>query len=107
MDDKTRQQEIDRLRRLYYEKDKEFEAAKRKRTLITWLGFAALFFCLFICSTDVYGMEILGVLGASLFLSAFYVLINVLIFGWLAGKGNDETQILASIEKRIRDLENK
>lgn len=107
MDDKTRQ-EIDRLWNLYYEKDKKFEAAKFKRTLITWLGFAALFFFLFICLTDVYGMEILGVLVGSLMLSGVYTLVNLLIFGlWLAGKGNDEMQTLASIKKRIIDLQNK
>ena len=97
--------EIDRLYRLYYQKDKEFESAKLKRIILTVLGFSVVFFWIFYQLSEPSGWEILQVLVLSVIFSGFYCFINVCIFAPLALKGRDEGDQLREIKRKIDELQ--
>ena len=94
------------LWRLYCERDKEFEKAKGRRTIITILGFAIFYFAVLYS----YGKpDSLTDFGALLLLSIVFggvhFWINAPIFVYLCNKGREETEILKSIKKRMDEAE--
>jgi uncharacterized membrane protein (DUF106 family) len=107
MDKKEKQEELNRLYRMIYEKDQEFEKAKGKRMIITTLGFAAFYFWLLSALEGTpTGIDVLYAIVGAIFLAGIHVWINSLIFGYLANKGRSESEALDFIRKRIRELEN-
>ena len=95
------------LWKLYYERDKKFEAAKGKRAILTLLFFVvvyyALMWLLFGRPDDLTG-AVVGLLPAAFF-AVVHCLVNATIFGNLALKGREETEILERIKKRIDELD--
>ena len=99
--------ERDELLKLYYERDKEFEAAKGKRMLLTFLFFIAAYyvlFCLIFSWPDDLIIAIVCLLPSSFFAVGHYF-VNSAIFGYLHTKGREENEILERIRKRIQDLD--
>ena len=101
----TNESERDRLCRLYIERDKEFESAKAKRSIFTILGYAVAFFLIFWAVCKPQGLDILGFLIAAIVISGIFFLVNATVFGYLSMKGREETEILDSIRRRIKELE--
>lgn len=115
-----KQEELNRLHRLLYEKDQEFEKAKGRRTNLVVLAFAVFYFVVIMAiggKTNIVEMiegaidaceniwSFLGVFVFPFVLSWIHVVINGTIFSSLthkAIKGNEE---LDSIRKRIREIE--
>ena len=106
-DNEKKQEELNRLCRLLYERGKEFEKAKGKRAIITVLGFAVFYFWCFSALEGMpTGIDIVAAIVGAIFVAGFHVLINAGIFGYLHRKGSEESEALESIRKRIRELEN-
>ena len=105
MDNETKQKERNRLHKLYCERDKEFEAAKGKRTILTILGFTVFYFCVLYFTEAPTGWELIGALLVALIMAVFHFYINALIFTYLVDKGHDENEVLKQIEKKISELE--
>ena len=107
--EKEKNEERNRLYRLLYERDKEFEAAKLKRMIITIIGFSIAYFYLFFAISKVYGVitwyTIIFLTIASIIVSVFHFFINASIFGALAQKGRAESDILENIRKEISKLD--
>ena len=97
--------EIERLYRLYYQLDKEFESAKIKRTALTILGFAVVFFWILCQLMSPSGWDILIAVVFALIWSGIHFFVNACIFGPLASKGRDEGDRLRNIKKKISELE--
>jgi hypothetical protein len=97
--------EIERLYRLYYQLDKEFESAKMKRTVLTILGFAVVFFWILCQLMSPSGWDILKAVVFALIWSGIHFFVNACIFGPLASKGRDEGDRLRDIKKKISELE--
>lgn len=94
------------LWKLYHEKDKEFEKAKGKRTLVTILGFAIFYFVVLYWlwkPTDIKGIG--EALIAALFFGGLHFLVNAAIFSHLCNKGRDESEVLKQIKKKIEEAE--
>lgn len=100
--------EIGNHYRMIVQKEKEFEKAKAKRTIITILAFAVLYFALLMISGSNTGiLGIIGTMLASIFLAGIHFVINATVFGQLSEVGKRETAALEHIRNRIRELENK
>ena len=97
--------EIDRLYRLYYQLDEEFESAKMKRNILTILGFAVVFFWILWQLMSPSGWDILKAAVLALIWSGIHFFVNACIFGPLASKGRDEGDRLRDIKKKISELE--
>lgn len=105
-DNETRKKERDRLIRLYYERDKEFESAKGKRMIITILAFSLLYFVVFFqigYIADVTDFLMTAVI--SIVFGGIHFWVNALIFSRLFQKGKEEREALEYIERKIRELE--
>lgn len=99
--------ERDRLCRLYIERDKEFEAAKAKRNIITILGFSVFYFCLFYSLNGSFGWHILLFAVIALVFAYGHFWINLTIFGYLFRKGHEEAMRLESIRNQIKEIDRK
>ena len=109
----TKQEESERLARLYFERKKEFTKASRTRWLLAFAGFA-LVFCIILIALnggDIGSLfsadlaSILMILLAGTVLTGFYFFVNVSIFGWLFQKDIAEGRRLDNIEQQIREIE--
>lgn len=113
-----KQEELNRLYLLLYERDKEFEKAKGKRTIITVLFLTAVYFVLLFCFSifapiaeiksifDVFSTDIritLGILVVSFVLAWIHFMANLTIFGQLYNMGRAETETLERIKKLIEE----
>jgi len=100
------EKELQRLCKIRFERNKEFESAHKKRNVITIFGFALLFFlliCVFGKPTEI---DILWGLLISICASLFYYFINFSVFiSWLATKGMEEHNRLSSLDNDIKYLE--
>lgn len=103
MDNEARQEELNRLYTLYQKKDREFENAKLKRSIITIIGYAVAIFAILNYSAPL-GWGLIGEFFAALFLSGILFLINSLVFSYLVRKGNEEKENLCSIQHEIDAL---
>ena len=97
--------EINRLYKLYYERDKEYETAKGKRCLLTLAGFAVVFFGILCAVLEPQGWDILFMLFLAIIWSGVHFFVNVSVFGALSDKGRDEGDYLRNLKKRIAELE--
>ena len=107
-------EELERLARIYYERQAEFAKASRIRWLLSFVGFVLVFFYLLILG-DIKSLfrvrsfeeikNILMMLLVCIMFTGFYYFINVSVFGWLFQKDIAEDRRLDDIEKRIRELE--
>lgn len=94
------------LLKLYYQKDKEFEAAKGKRTILTILLFAVVYFVVMYALTKPADWKgVCGNLLASIFIAGIHFWFNSIIFLTLFNKSDAETKTLQDIKKRISELE--
>jgi hypothetical protein len=103
----TNESERDRLCRLYIERHKEFEAAKKKRVTITILGFAVFYFYIFWSLGKPTGWFILLVAVIALLCSFGHFWLNLTIFGYLSRKGHEEAMRLESIRNQIKEIDRK
>jgi hypothetical protein len=98
--------ERDRLIRLYHEKDNEFESAKLKRSIITILVFSLVYFVILFIRSDIADItDLVALVFVSLVFGGIHFWVNATIFSQLSIKGREEREILESIERRIRELE--
>lgn len=98
--------ERDRLIRLYYERDREFESAKLKRMIITILFFSLLYFLILFQISDVSDKtDFVPLVFVSLVFGGIHFWVNLTIFSQLSLKGREEREILESIERRIKEIE--
>lgn len=105
MDSNERNAELNRLYRLLYERDKEFESAKGRRTIITILGFAIFYFVVLCAFEKPTGLNILATFVIAIVFAVVHFLINALIFLQLFQKGRAESETLDAIRKRITEVE--
>lgn len=95
------------LLKLYWQRDKEFEAAKGKRTILTILLFSVCYFVIIYAiakkPTDI--KAIAALLVVSIILACIHFWFNISIFLYLFQKGREETEILERIRKEISELE--
>lgn len=110
MTEKETIKELERLANIYYERKQEFVKASRIRWLLSFAGFALVFFFVLIkgdfkslFSADIKSIIILLLVGVVM--TGFHFFINVSVFGWLFQKDIAEGRRLDDIEKRIRELE--
>lgn len=103
----TNESERDRLCRLYIERDKEFESAKTKRTVITILGFAVAYFLILFNLEHPDGFAIFGTAAVALAFSGIHFWINAAVFGYLSRKGHEEAMRLESIRNQIKEIDRK
>ena len=94
------------LWKLYYERDKEFEAAKGKRCILT-ISLFAVFYCvvLYVLGQPKDWGGIVWMLLISIILAGIHFWINVTIFSYLSMKGREEAEILERIKRQINELE--
>lgn len=100
-----KEQERNRLYRLYWQRDKEFESAKGRRLVISILAFSAFYFWLIIQLSAPKGLGFLAALVFALILGGIHVIFNGWIFGQLHLKSQEEQSILDHIKKQIAELE--
>ena len=104
LNEKEKNEEKNRLYRLLNERDKQFEAAKLKRMIITIIGFAIFYFYVLYALEKPTGESIIFCLILSIVLSGVHFFVNAAIFGALAQKGREESEILENIRKEISKL---
>lgn len=100
-----KQEELNRLYKLYWGKDEQFEKAKGKRTIITILVFSIFYYWILYITDEPSGIEILYLVLPAVFMAGFHFIINATIFSHLSAKGREENETLDSIKKRIREIE--
>ena len=93
------------LWKLYYQKDKEFEAAKTKRSILTILGFAVFYFVVLYFIEKPTGLDILGNVIFALIIAGIHFFVNAIVFGHLTNKGRAESEALNAIKKQIDNIE--
>ena len=94
------------LWRLYCQREKEFEKAKGRRTVITILAFAAAYFAVVHAVLKPNNLKYCAfALLISLLLSGFHFVLNATVFGYLANKGRAENEVLESIKKQMSEQE--
>lgn len=93
------------LWKLYCKRDKEFEKAKGKRTIITILSFSVVYFIIFYLNGSPTGFDVVGDFLVAVIVAGIHFVINATVFGYLAQKGREETEILESIKKKLSELE--
>lgn len=93
------------LYKLLYAKEKQFESAKLKRTIITILFFAVLYFLYFYLDKNPIGIEIVGTFLVALFVGGFHVWLNAIVFSTLFRKGEYERTTLEEIRRKISEIE--
>lgn len=105
---------IERLKslyKLYHDRDDEFQKAKLKRMIFTLLFFTVAYFVILIWITKQFWELNWGIIAiifiSSIVLSWIHFWVNATVFGQLANKGRDETEILERIKEDIRELEKK
>lgn len=104
--DNKKQEEINRLNRLLYEKDKEHEKAKWNRAVITTLAFAAFYFWLLWRVDGLTSLlDVVGTIFAAIVIAGIHLVVNSIIFGQLSDKGRSEKEALERIKRQIRELE--
>ena len=97
MDKEKRKNE---LFRLYYERDKEFEKAKLKRTIWVLLGFAALYlFLIWRLRGISKGLGAVGDIVVAIVLSGIHFAINGAVFWIISKKSWEENAILERLRK--------
>lgn len=99
-----KQEELNRLQRLYWERDEQFEKAKGKRMILTILGFSIFYYWVLYITVEPSGIGIFATILPAVMMAVLHVFVNATIFGNLAIKGREETEILERIEKRYNDL---
>lgn len=100
-------EELNRLYRLLCEREKEFDTAKRNRTIVTIIGFAIFYFIvIYAVMGKPTGMDIIYAIVIAVVLSGFHFFINASIFGSLFQKSLAEDQRLKDIQKQIDELKN-
>ena len=109
-----KQKEIANLYNLYYKRLGEFRKASRLRWLLTFAGIAIIFILIICIFSQPSLKDILNnvwsfvsILLIACMLSAFYIFINISLFGWLIQKVIAEDRRLDDIKKRIYVLEKK
>ena len=94
------------LWKLYYERDKEFEKAKGRRSVITIIGFSCFYLWVFYANWQPTNLKGFGaILIFALVVGVLHFWINATIFSYLCNKGRDENEVLKQIKKRIDEAE--
>ena len=95
----------DELYRLLYEREKQFESNKLKRSIKTIIAFTLIYFIIFYLAERPTGLEIIATLLVAAIVSGIHFLVNATIFGTLSMIGASEQKILDDIRKKISELE--
>ena len=99
----------DKLKRELYkalnEKKKQIEKSRLKRTLITIAFYSILFFLMWYFLEKPKGINILGMLLASILFGGISFWINAIVFGTLNTKSQEENKALDQIKSKISELE--
>lgn len=99
----------DKLKRELYkalnEKEKQIEKSRIKRTLITIAFYSILFFLMWYFLEKTKGIDILGMLLASILFGGISFWINAIVFGTLNTKSQEENKALEQIKSQIAELE--
>lgn len=106
MTEEQKRNELNRLRDLYYERKKEFDANEVRRLILIWLGFAVAFFIVFCCFGKPTGIDIFWDICASLVLSLFHCYIHGGIYLWLYNKNHEENHRLDIIRQQFEEVKN-
>lgn len=117
-DKEMKQKELNRLCRLLYEREKEFEKAKHKRIILTIVGFSIFYFVvqmMFSGHTDIVAMlkavmsadlsELFAMVVVPIIFACVHFVINASVFGALFQKNIAESRRLEAIEEQIKELE--
>lgn len=113
MDDQKKKEELNRLCRLYYERNQRIKKGRRIRWILTIIGFSVCYFMLFMIIDgyenifDVFRDGIgafLEILVVSVVLSVFHFFVNASVFGGLFQKSVAENRSLDDLLKQIREL---
>lgn len=115
---KEEKAELERLYKLYYEKDNEYEKAKGKRTWLTVLGFTVFYLIVFYAisqkiieprfTNEGEALLLLTVLSVISFITSWiHYFVNAAIFGHISIKGREEYEILQKIQNEINELKRK
>lgn len=113
LDNDERKRERDRLIRLYYELDDQYQRAKGRRTLITILAFSLFYLIIFFSfGEEIHLKDIIdnfwnfvSMVFCSLVLGGIHFWANLTIFSQIIYKSREENEHLKYIENRIRELE--
>mgnify|MGYP003304544025 CR=1 FL=1 len=102
---KTEQEKLNLLYRMLNEKEKDFERRKVKRAILTILGFAIFYFWLLFNLDKPTGWDIVLTVPLAIVFAGIHFWVNAIIFSQLCQKSKDESDLLAIIRKKIREIE--
>lgn len=95
----------DELYRILHEREKQIEAAKTKRSIITTAAFTLGYFLLLYWDKKPTGWEILANIVSALFMAGLHIVINTIVFEQLFSISEAERKELEAIRKRISEIE--
>lgn len=112
---KEEKAELERLYKLYYEKDNEYEKAKGKRTWLTVLGFTVFYLIVFYAiskkiieprfTNEGEALLLLAVLSVISFITSWiHYFVNAAIFGYISQKGRKEYEELQNIKRKVNAI---
>lgn len=112
---KEEKAELERLYKLYYEKDKEFEKEKGKRAWLTVLGFTVFYLIVFYAVSkgiikpqsfdDKESFMLIAVLAVISFATSWiHYFVNAAIFGHISRKGREEYEQLQAIKRKVNAI---
>ena len=93
------------LYKMLLNKEKEVEANRNKRAIITILAFSLIYFLLFYFTEKPTGIEIIGAVFGSIFIGGLHFWLNSIVFSTLFRKSEAENKMLESIKERIKELD--
>lgn len=93
------------LYKLLHEREKQIEAAKTKRAVITTAAFTLVYFLLFCLEEKPTGWDVVGNIVSALFLAGLHIGINAIVFEQLFRISEAERKEIEAIRKRISELE--
>ena len=92
------------LAKQIYEKDKEFEKNKFRRTILAIVGISIFFFLLCFKSINDFKSFLIAIVGC-LVGAVFYFYFNMLLFVPLFSKSAEENKILEDLKKKYKELD--
>lgn len=93
------------LYKLLLNKEKEVEANRNKRAIITIFAFSVIYFFIFYFAKKPTGIEIIGVVLGSIFIGSVHFFLNSIVFSTLFRKSEAENKMLESIKERIKEID--
>ena len=104
VDNEAKQEELNRLHRLLFEKDEEFQRARLKRGVLTIIGFAVFYFVAFYLLLR---WSLLEALVITPIFAVIHVLLSSPVFYALFTKSRAEDEFLEEVRKKINDIQDR